>query len=198
MMPGTLVKPLVRVPVQSGPAVRVQDLTGAERAVALYASDMPSGRRRHSPEQVRDWIVQGVERLGLEEVGRRAAFRYGHRLLEMSGLVTTQIQQRHEQRFPKSGRLAVADQQASSNICRDGMSEATRLRNGAAAVDGDCPCKGTRRIRAHYEEGCDSVAMLCPVHAQTAIRAHHEGFRQGLDQRDDLRHTPRHARELRP
>ncbi|WP_327272934.1 hypothetical protein OG609_12925 [Streptomyces sp. NBC_01224] len=69
--------------------MRVQDLTGAERAVALYASDMPSGRRRHSPEQLRDWIAQGIERLGLDEVGRRAAFRYGHRLLEMSGLVTT-------------------------------------------------------------------------------------------------------------
>ncbi|MFG2219553.1 hypothetical protein ACGFN1_32755 [Streptomyces sp. NPDC048685] len=175
--------------------MRVQDLTGAERAVALYASDMPSGRRRHSPEQLREWIVQGVERLGLEEVGRRAAFRYGHKLLEMSGLVTVQIQQRHEQRFPKTGRLAVADQQSSNSICRDGMSEATRLRNGAAAVDGDCPCRGTRSIRIHLEEGNDRLAMMCPVHAQASIRAHREGSRQVFDQRDDVRHTPRHTRE---
>ncbi|MFF5277534.1 hypothetical protein [Streptomyces sp. NPDC000133] len=197
MMPGTLVKPLVRVPVQPGPAVRVQDLTGAERAVALYASDMPSGRRRHSSEQVREWIVQGVERLGAEEVRRRGEFFYGHRLLELSGLVTTQIQQRHEQRFPKRGRLNVADQESANSVYGDRMSKETRLRNGAAAVDGNCPCRGTRYIPTFYDEDCGTVDMLCPVHARAEIRRHRAGYRQGFDQRDDLRHTSGHARELR-
>lgn len=87
-----------------------------------------------------------------------------------------QILQRHEQWFPKTGRLAVADQQASNSVFRDGMSEETRLRNATAAVDGDCPCRGTRRIRAVYEEGNDQPAMLCPVHAQATIRAHRVGF----------------------
>ncbi|WP_385619866.1 hypothetical protein PXH67_13890 [Streptomyces sp. P8-A8] len=180
MMPGTLVTPLPRVPVQSGCAVQVQDLTGAERAVALYASDMPVNRRRQSPEQVRDWIVQGVERLGLEEIGRRAAFRYGYRLLEMSGLVTAQIAQRHEQRFPVARRLAVADQQSANNVLWFGMSEQARLRNLTAVVDGECPCRGTRQIRAVYGEGQDQLAMLCPVHAQASIRAQREGNRQEL------------------
>ncbi|MFE2055582.1 hypothetical protein [Streptomyces sp. NPDC059446] len=193
-----MVKPLVRVPVQSGPAGRVQDLTGAERAVALYASDMPSGRRRHSSEQVRDWIVQGVERLGTEEVRRRAEFQRGHRLLDMSGLVTTQIQQRHEQRFPKAGRLVVAEQQSSGSVCGDGMSEETRRRNGNAEVDGDCPCGGSRRIRGVFGEGEDQPELMCPVHARDAIRRHHANYRQSADQRDDVRHTPRHAGELRP
>lgn len=197
MMPGTLVKPLVRGPVQPGPTVRVQDLTGAERAVALYASDMPSGRRRHSSEQVRDWIVQGVERLGTEEVRRRGEFFYGHRLLELHGLVTPQIQQRHEQRFPKRGRLNVADQQAADNVYGDRMSEATRLRNGTAAVDGDCPCRGTRYIPAFYDEDCGPVDMLCPVHARAEIRRHRAGYGQTFDLRDDVRHTPRHTGEQR-
>ncbi|RPK74856.1 hypothetical protein EES42_07610 [Streptomyces sp. ADI95-17] len=70
----------------------------------------------------------------------------------------------------------MADQQASNSVFRDGMSEETRLRNATAAVDGDCPCRGTRRIRAVYEEGNDQPAMLCPVHAQATIRAHRLGF----------------------
>ncbi|MGW8887320.1 hypothetical protein [Streptomyces sp. NPDC055749] len=198
MMPGTLVKPLVQVPVQSGQMVRVQDLTGSERAVALYASDMPSGRRRHSSEQVREWIVQGVERLGAAEIRRRGEFFYGHRLLELSGLVTPQIQQRHEQRFPKRGRLNVADQESANSVFGDRMSEETRLRNGTAAVDGDCPCRGTRCIPTFYDDDCGPVDMLCPVHARAEIRRHRAGYRQGVDLRDGLRHTERHAGELRP
>ncbi|WP_328896335.1 hypothetical protein [Streptomyces sp. NBC_00236] len=148
----------------------VMGLTGAERAVALYVSDMPSGRRRHSDEQVRAWIAQGVERLGREETARWGAFFRGYRLLDLSGLVTVQIQQRHEQRFPKTGRLVAADQQAANSVYGDRMSEETRLRNHVAEVDGDCPCRGTRRIRMNLEEGCDSLARMCPVHAQDAIR----------------------------
>ncbi|MFF7365025.1 hypothetical protein [Streptomyces sp. NPDC008125] len=147
----------------------VRDLTGSERAVALYVSDMPSGRRRHSAEQVRDWIAQGVQRLGREEIARWGAFLRGHRLLDLNGLVSVQIQQRHEQRFPKAGRLVTADQQAANTVF-DGMSEETRRRNHVAEVDGACPCRGTRRIRMHLEEGRDSLAMMCPVHAQDAIR----------------------------
>ncbi|QNE79140.1 hypothetical protein F0344_08880 [Streptomyces finlayi] len=138
--------------------------------MALYVSDMPTGRRRHSAEQLRDWIAQGFERLGREETARWGAFLRGHRLLDLNGLVSVQIQQRHEQRFPKAGRLVAADQQAASSVYRDRMSEETRLRNHVGEVDGDCPCRGTRRIRMHLEEGCDSLAMMCPVHAAATIR----------------------------
>ncbi|WP_327172424.1 hypothetical protein OG471_28690 [Streptomyces sp. NBC_01336] len=197
MMPGTLVKPLVRVPVQSTLLDRVRDLTGSERVVALYASDMPSGRRRHSSEQVREWIVQGVERLGAEETRRWAQFFYGHRLLDLHGLVTPQIQQRHEQRFPKRGRLNVADQQAAGSVCGDSMTAETLLRNGIPAVNGDCPCRGTRYIPAFYDEDCGPVDMLCPIHARAEIRRHHAGYRQSADQRDEARHTSGHAEERR-
>ncbi|MEU0520640.1 hypothetical protein [Streptosporangium sp. NPDC006007] len=37
-----------------------------EWATALYASDMPTRRGEHSPDQIAAWIVQGVERLGGE------------------------------------------------------------------------------------------------------------------------------------
>ncbi|MER5647291.1 hypothetical protein [Streptosporangium sp. NPDC002524] len=42
-----------------------------EWAVALYASDMPTRRGDHTPEQTIAWILQGLERLGEVEVWRR-------------------------------------------------------------------------------------------------------------------------------
>ncbi|MFJ1897858.1 hypothetical protein [Streptomyces sp. NPDC088115] len=151
--------------------VRLMDLTTSERAVALYASDMPSGRRRHSVEQVSAWIEQGVQRLGREQTARWGAFLYGHRLLELSRSVTDQVQQRHEQKYPQRGRLAVADQNAANNVFWTGLSADARSRNLDAAVDGECACHGTGSIPAFYEEGLGTVDMLCPVHAAVTLRA---------------------------
>lgn len=54
------------------PAAVLSMPTG-EWVVALYASDMPTKRGSHAPEQVAAWIEQGTERLGGElEVWRRA------------------------------------------------------------------------------------------------------------------------------
>lgn len=45
----------------------VMAMTDLEWMTALYASDMPAYRpAEHSPEQVAEWIAQGIERLGGE------------------------------------------------------------------------------------------------------------------------------------
>ncbi|MFV6030806.1 hypothetical protein [Streptomyces sp. NPDC056264] len=159
---------LVRLPAA------VEELTGGERAVALYASDMPAGRRRVTSEQVRAWIVQGLERLGQDEVRQRAAFRYGHRLLEMSGLVTAQVQARHEQRFPQLKRLVRAEQEAANSVFGDRMTEETLRRNSAAEVDGECPCQGTRSIPLWMDEDA-FVSRACPVHGRATVRQQRPG-----------------------
>ncbi|MEU1784475.1 hypothetical protein ABZ553_00775 [Streptomyces sparsogenes] len=176
MMPGTITE---RHTAEAITPVAIRDLTGAERTVALYVSDMPNGRRNHANEQVRAWIVQGAERLGMEELRRRAEYFRGWRLLDMHGLATAQIQARHEQRFPKANRLIWADKTAAGNISREGMTEATRLRNGAAAVDGDCPCHGTGGIPVQTPFPDGSLMMLCPVHRRAEIDAHHRARRAG-------------------
>lgn len=155
--------------------IDVTALTGAERAVALYVSDMPNGRRRHPGEQIRAWIVQGVQRLGTEELRRRAAYFRGWRLLDMHGLATVQVQARHEQRFPNVRRLVLADKEAAGNVWRDGMSDAARARNGGAVVDGECPCRGTGGI-AVWGPGTE---LMCPVHSRARIDAHHRAYRAG-------------------
>ncbi|AEY91694.1 hypothetical protein SHJG_6427 [Streptomyces hygroscopicus subsp. jinggangensis 5008] len=145
--------------------------------MALYASDMPNGRRRHTSEQVRSWIVQGAERLGAEELRRRAEFFRGWRLLDMHGLVTAQIQARHEQRFPRPNRLINADKEAAGSVYGDGMTEEARLRNGHSAVDGDCPCRGTGGIAVWGADPDASYEILCPVHSRAQIDAFHRARR---------------------
>lgn len=180
--------------------VAVIDLTGFERTAALYASDMPNVKRHHTGEQVHDWIVQGIERLGFEEARAQAEYYQAWQLLRLNGLMTPQIQARHEQRFPKARRLLLANQTASASICcHEGMSDAARARNGAAVVDGDCPCGGTREILIAAEEGQGTLSMACPVHRLPAStwRRRSAGWVL-VDQRDEPSHTPSHTREARP
>ncbi|MFI0192178.1 hypothetical protein ACH4PW_32130 [Streptomyces sp. NPDC017082] len=155
-------------------SVEVRDLTGMERTVALYASDMPNQRRRHAKDQIRAWIVQGAERVGVDELRRRAEYFRGWRLLDLNGQVTPQIQARHEQRFPRPKRLEYAESQATNTLFTDGISEAARRRNDWAVVDGDCPCGDTGDIAAWGSEG---PAMLCPVHHRAEIDAFHRARR---------------------
>ncbi|MFE3828738.1 hypothetical protein [Streptomyces sp. NPDC059092] len=150
--------------------VVLADLSTGERTVALYASDMPARYRTTDHTQVAAWVLQGVERVGLDEVRRRAAFDAGYRLLARGGHVTPQLTASQEQRFPKAGRLNCADRHAANLNLWVQMSEETRARNGSAAVDGDCPCGGTRSIPLWRDEDA-TVSRMCPVHAQNAIRA---------------------------
>jgi hypothetical protein len=136
-------------------------MTQAERTVALYASDMPASRRRWSHDQVRAWLAQGVERLGAEELGRRALFLAGHGRLSRSRVVPVQVQARHEQRFPVAGRLDRAGRVATDSVCWAGITDAAMRRSGTAEVDGGCPCKGTRVVPLSAD---GSFGLSCPVH----------------------------------
>ncbi|WP_405823278.1 hypothetical protein OG705_25640 [Streptomyces sp. NBC_00838] len=179
MMPGTVLeRATAHVTTAVLPAVQVNvtDLTAGERAVALYASDMPNTRRRPTLEQRRAWIVQGVERLGCEEVSRRAVFSRAHKLLSMHGLESEEIQRRHDERFPKPRRLIHAEQEAANSVYRDGISPAATARNPVAVVDGECPCGSTGSIPVFYDEDCGPVNMMCPVHERAAIHAHRWGL----------------------
>ncbi|MVO90911.1 hypothetical protein GPA10_41175 [Streptomyces sp. p1417] len=143
---------------------------------------MPNQKRNHTTAQVRAWIAQGVQRLGVDEMRLRAARLLGWQLLNASNLVPTRVQARHEQRFPKARRLLLANQAASGSIALDGMTDAARQRNGVAAVaqvDGGCPCRGTGGITLGGAEPGESYERLCPVHRAAEILAHHRARRAG-------------------
>ncbi|QFR02712.1 hypothetical protein F9278_21665 [Streptomyces phaeolivaceus] len=138
--------------------------------MALYASDMPTRRRYGSKEQVRAWVVQGVERLGRRELTRRALFFNGQFLLALGGLVPVPapVQARHDERFPDAYRLTVAGQATATSVLFDGMSKAAMKRNAAAKVDGQCPCEDTGRMFIDIDGDPDlSYEVDCPVHAST-------------------------------
>ncbi|GFH64322.1 hypothetical protein ACWGUP_10555 [Streptomyces diastaticus] len=153
----------------SFPPVVVGELGYWERAVALFASSMPSRFRAGSfSREERDaWVVQGVERLGVDEVRRRARFANGYRLLSMSGLVTGEVQRRHEARFPQKRRLATAEQEAANSLCRLAPVGASRI---GAEVDGPCPCRGTGSVELPDMDPDLSCSVDCPVHPRRTAR----------------------------
>ncbi|MGX1512918.1 hypothetical protein [Streptomyces collinus] len=141
---------------------------------------MPNAKRNHSNEQVRAWIVQGAERLGTEEMQRRAAYLRGWQLLNVNSLVTPQIQARHEQRFPKARRVLLADQASAGNVwCHDGMTDTARARGAVVQVDGECPCRGTGDIAIWGGDPDVSFSQMCPVHRRAQIDAFHRARRAG-------------------
>ncbi|MEU3387593.1 hypothetical protein [Streptomyces albidoflavus] len=157
-----------RTPATTSPrtsAVTVQELNYWERAVALYVSSMPSRFRAGtvSREQMHAWMLDGVERLGLEEIRRQAQYADGYRRLWMSHLVTVEVERRHKARFPLKGRLNRAEQGAADSVfvlapvsgCRE-----------VPEVDGVCPCGGKGYVEIG-DPGLDpelSYSLDCPVH----------------------------------
>lgn len=154
-MPATLVAPHVV------PATLIEELSGMERAVALYASDMPNRYGWPDTSAVVGWIVQGVARLGREEIRRRASFLAGHRKLWLRDMTTPEINRRHKKRFPSARRLGVAEELASGSIMW--ITVAPAARNLPAVIDGTCPrCDGAGKLWVNqviddasgwYEEG---------------------------------------------
>ncbi|MFG2670313.1 hypothetical protein [Streptomyces sp. NPDC048445] len=146
--------------------VSVADLSSGERSVALYASDMPNRYRTTDAVQITEWVMQGIDRVGLDDVRRRAAYAEGFRRLSRVRMVTPQLTARHEQDFPKANRLTVAARHAANLSLYAPMSADARARNLAADVDGACPCKGTRTIPLWQDEDA-AVGLACPVHSVT-------------------------------
>ncbi|MEU5442856.1 hypothetical protein [Streptomyces griseofuscus] len=132
-MPATLVAP--HLPS----TVLLEELEAMERAVALYASDMPNGYLLQGPQDaaVVGWINQGVARLGREEIRLRASRLLGHRLLWLRDMTTPEINRRHKKRFPSKRRLGLAESLAAITI--GWTAPAPAVRNLPALIDGPCP-----------------------------------------------------------
>jgi hypothetical protein len=144
--------------------VSVEDLSNHERAVSLYASDMPT-RYSYDPAhhaQLSEWIVQGATRLGLVEVRHWAACAYGYRLMWLADRATPEQAAAHSRRFPSARRYDVAERMASVVSCWAGvdMAPAARPRGADAVVEGGCPCGDTGWI----------ADTSCPVHNRDGLR----------------------------
>lgn len=156
--------------------VSVKDLSNLERAVALYASDMPSRFRWRRSENatVSAWIVQGADRLGLAELYRSAAYLQGYLLLDMAHLATPEQDRAHRARFRDEHRLDRAEQVASSLTCLTdtGMSQAAKDRGGRPLVEGACRCGGSGWIADALDPDDPTTGFhtACPVHNRTGTR----------------------------
>ncbi|MEU5197569.1 hypothetical protein AB0G86_26560 [Streptomyces scabiei] len=164
-MPATLVAEHVPPVVPSMPAVSVVDLSNGERAVALYASDMPDRykNRRGDIALLTFWVLQGAARLGLDELYRSAAYAYGYRLLRNAGWATREQDAAHVRRFPSAARLDGAEQLAALVTCLSTMTDEAVKRGRRPLVEGACDCGGTGW--AAYDMGDDTDAFqACPGH----------------------------------
>lgn len=174
-MPATLVAEPVAPVVPSVPAVSVAELSNGERAVALYASDMPTRyrNRRGDLALLTFWVLQGVMRLGLDELYRSAAYAYGYRLLWAAGSATPEQDAAHARRFPSAARLDRAERLAAVLTCRSEMTPEARKRGLRPLVEGACDCAGTGWVAYDMGDGTDAL-QACPGHnpdAHTAWRA---------------------------
>ncbi|GAB2327580.1 hypothetical protein [Streptomyces variabilis] len=143
----------------------VADLSNGERAVALYASDMPDRyrNRRGDLDLLTFWVLQGAARLGLDELYRSAAYAYGYRLLWAAGWATPEQDAAHARRFPSASRLDRAERLAAVVTCRSTMTSEARKRGLRPLVDGACDCAGTGW--AAFDMGDDTQAFqACPGH----------------------------------
>ncbi|WP_158710363.1 hypothetical protein [Streptomyces sp. NRRL F-5126] len=161
-MPATLTASHLAPSLPTTELVSVSDLSNSERAVALYASDMPGEYRYHRGDdgKVFAWIVQGACRLGLPELYRSAAFQNGYRLLWLARTATGEQEGAHKRRFPNAARLRRALSLASLTVGMTEMSPAARERGGRPQVEGACRCAGTGWFEVCYDpEDPTSVAL---------------------------------------
>ncbi|MGW1542557.1 hypothetical protein ACWCPM_20365 [Streptomyces sp. NPDC002309] len=147
------------------PAVSVEELSNVERAVALYASDMPTRYRssRGDLDLLTFWVLQGVMRLGLDELYRSAAYAYGYRLLWAAGSATPEQDAAHAHRFPSTARLDRAERVAALVTFRSEMTPEARKRGGRPRVEGACHCAGTGWIPFDMGDGTEAH-QACPGH----------------------------------
>ncbi|WP_328725244.1 hypothetical protein [Streptomyces sp. NBC_00259] len=173
-MPATLTAAHAAAPLVPV-SVSVRDLSNCERAVALYASDMPTGYRQRGRDysQLCAWIVQGAARLRLGELYRSAAYAYGYRLLCLADLTTADQQRAHALRFPDGGRFEKAERMAGLVTCFAGlgMSGAAMERGDRPGVEGNCRCYGSGWIRDRddADDPTTEYAMNCPGHNPHAL-----------------------------
>lgn len=167
-MPATLVAPPVVSEVLAASLVSVGDLSSGERMVALYASDMPDRFRYQRGDQAKlvAWIVQGVARLGLDELYRSAAYAYSYRLLWLAKMATEEQVRAHAGRFANARRLVRAESAAGILLCGPNavdVSPVAIARGRRSMVEGACYCEGSGWLP--YDMGDGTYALTaCPGH----------------------------------
>lgn len=162
--------PRLAVPDIRTAASVIANLSNQERAVALYASDMPTAYKSPAKNDaaVIAWILQGVVRLGLAEVQRSAACAYGYRLLWLADLTSPEQDQAHNRRLPDARRWDRAERLASSFTVWGGfrMTQAAKDRAHRPEVEGACRCVGTGWIGEYLDPDDPTTrnARNCPGH----------------------------------
>ncbi|MER8113885.1 hypothetical protein [Streptomyces sp. NPDC094031] len=168
-MPATLTRSHP-APLLPSVTFSVSDLSNGERAVALYASDMPLRfmMQPGTETTVAAWILQGAARLGLAELHRSAAYAYGYRLLWLANWTTPEQDQAHKQRFPDARRWDRAERLASTFTVwgKHSMMQAAKERGLRPLVEGACRCGGTGWIDTCFDpdDPTTAVSMNCPGH----------------------------------
>ena len=106
-MPATLVAEHVEITESSTSLASVRRLTGSERMVALYASDMPKGFSwsKGVTSQVVTWVAQGVDRLGFEDVYRSGMEAQYYFTLRLAGQAPAEMRRWFRRRFSDRKRL---------------------------------------------------------------------------------------------
>jgi hypothetical protein len=166
-MPATLTRPHPTPLLSSTRPLSVSDLHGGERAVALYASDMPADYRfrKDDADQVLSWILQGAARMGLDELRRSAAFLYGYRLLWLADMVSSEQRRAHKLRFPDARRLDRAEMLAALSIGFPSarVTPEAIKRGEQPQVEGICWCAGTGWVPFDMGDGTEAL-QACPGH----------------------------------
>ncbi|MEU9504470.1 hypothetical protein [Streptomyces sp. NPDC048196] len=118
------------------PAAAIEDLNNRERAIALYASDMPANYsyRVSDAATLTAWITQGAARVGLDSLYALAAVEREHRLRWLDNTATREELAAHARRFPKARRLRRAEEIASCITLRHvGLSQSAKARQSLSA-----------------------------------------------------------------
>jgi hypothetical protein len=110
-----------------------------ERAVALYASDLPTDFRYRASDDARlcDWIVQGADRLGAEALHHSASGAADYLLWWVRDQATASQTAAHVARFPDQARFNLAQRMASAVTMWvvPGMSQAALDRGSQVTVE---------------------------------------------------------------
>lgn len=154
-------------------AVSVSHLSNAERAVALYASDLPDtfAYQRGDRARLESWIVQGATRLGLDRLYRMAALHSGYRQAWIGKYLSVEQKRAEAERFPNASRIHQAGELAALVTMHFGVSVEALARGKKVEFDGGCPkCHGAGQVwgtwvvdpdAEWYEDGYRSC-WVCP------------------------------------
>ncbi|MET7287582.1 hypothetical protein [Streptomyces sp. NPDC005573] len=149
-MPATLIASQPVSALQAAEIISVSDLSNAERAVALYASDLPDSYSyggRADDARLDAWVVQGATRMGLESLYRTAALHSGYGKSRAGKYLSSEQKRAEAERFPSRVRIRRSGELAALVTMRVGVTDVARERGKRVEFDGGCPkCHGAGRV----------------------------------------------------